>query len=90
MSSVQIQLTNLPFEFWSNNICKAIGNSLGSFKEVNLSYLSIGQTCVANILVILDLREGLVEKIVLHKDGHKHVHALYYQGIPFKCNRCHL
>ena len=44
---------------------------------------------MGKFLVNLDLREGLVKCIILHKGNFSFTQQLDYQGIPFKCNQCH-
>lgn len=44
---------------------------------------------MARILVHLDTREGLEEKITLHWRHFSHRKNLDYEGVPFRCRRCH-
>ena len=39
---IWVKLPNLPFEFWSIEFFKLIGNTLGTFLEVDLSFLVSG------------------------------------------------
>lgn len=44
---------------------------------------------MARILVHLDTRAGLEEKITLHKRHFSRKKLLDYEGVPFRCKRCH-
>lgn len=44
---------------------------------------------MARILVHLDTRPGLEEKITLHHCHVSRKQALDYEGVPFRCRRCH-
>ena len=66
-----------------------IGDTLGTFLEVDLSFLNTGVCCLGKVLVLLDLRNGLAEDIVIKKGGFEFHQPLDYLGIPFHCNRCH-
>lgn len=44
---------------------------------------------MARILVHLDTREGLEEKITLHSNHYSRRQILDYEGVPFWCRRCH-
>ena len=44
-----------------------IGNALGTFLEADLSFLETGICCLGKVLVLLDMRNGLVEDIVIKK-----------------------
>lgn len=43
----------------------------------------------ACILVHLDTREGLVESLKLQWQGIIRLQKLDYEGVPFRCRRCH-
>ena len=66
-----------------------VGNFLGQYVELDLSYEDTNIMCVGKILVNLNLREGLVESIILHKGEFYFIQDLDYQGMHFKCNKCH-
>ena len=44
-----------------------IGNALGTFLEVDLSFLKTGICCLGKVLVLIDMCNGLVEDIVIKK-----------------------
>jgi hypothetical protein len=44
---------------------------------------------MARILVALDVRAGLAEELVLIKEEVCFHQRLDYEGIPFRCRRCH-
>ena len=42
-----------------------MGNSLGSFVDMDLSFLQTGVMCMGKVLVNIDLRKGLEEDILI-------------------------
>ena len=68
---IWVKLLNLRFEFWSAEFFKLIGNTLGTFLEADLSFLDTGVCCLGKVLVLLDLRNGLAEDILIKKGGHE-------------------
>jgi hypothetical protein len=58
-----IKLPNLPLEFWSDSNLKAIGEVLGTFITFDTNYKSCNFRLVAQILVVLDPRQGLYESM---------------------------
>lgn len=45
---------------------------------------------MAHIMVLLNLREGLTEDICLATKYGMLTQILDYEGVPFRCHRCHL
>ena len=64
---IWVKLPNLPFEFWSVDFFKMIGKALGIFLEADLSFLETSICCLGKVLVLLDMRNGLAEDIVIKK-----------------------
>ena len=62
---IWVKLPNLPFEFWSVDFFKILGNTIGTFLEADVSFLETGICCLGKILVLLDIRNGLAEDIVI-------------------------
>jgi hypothetical protein len=62
-----------------------LGNSLGTFIEADMSFLEMGKMVVAQNLVSLDIREGLVEDLKLVSHGKAHKQKLNHEGVPFHC-----
>jgi hypothetical protein len=60
-----LKMLSLPLEFWSLDILKAIGNNIGSFIKVDGSYLNMNSWAIDCTLVEVDLKEDLVEDIVI-------------------------
>lgn len=42
---------------------------------------------MAHILVGLDMKEGLVDSMVIQRGSEEIYQYLYYEGIPYKCGR---
>ena len=62
---VWIRLLGLPLQYWSEDIFRRIGNSLGTYMESDKSYITTGMMAYARILVHLDTRGGLQEYIII-------------------------
>ena len=86
---IWVKMSNLPFEFWSLDFFKLVGNSLGTFLEANLSFLHSSVCCLGKILVLLDISKGLVADLMISKGNISFKQPLEYVGVPFKCLRCH-
>ena len=86
---IWVKLPNLPFELRSVEFFKLIGNALGTYLEVDLSFLESGVCCFRKVLVLLDLRNGLAADIVIKKGEYVYTQPLEYMGVPFRCKRCH-
>ena len=84
-----VKLPKLPFEFWSVDFFKLVGNTLGSHLETDLSFLDTGVCCLGRVLVLLDLRHGLAADLVIKWGDIEFCQPLDYLGLPFRCNRCH-
>ena len=86
---VWVKMPNLPFELWSLDFFKLVRNSLGTFLEVDLSFLHSGVCCLGKNLVLLDISKGLVADLMISKGNIRFKQPLDYVGVPFKCLRCH-
>jgi hypothetical protein len=62
-----------------------LGNSLGTFIEADIFLLEMGKMVVAQNLVSLDIREGLVEDLKLVSRGKAHKQKLDHERVPFHC-----
>ena len=81
---IWVKFPNLPFEFWSVDFFKMIGNALGTFVEVDLSFLETGICCLGKVLVLLDMCNGLAEDIAIKKGEIVFTQPLVYVGFPFR------
>jgi hypothetical protein len=87
---IWVRLSGLPMQFWNSVRFAVIGNKLGSFIEADMSFEESGHMSVARILVRLDLRPGLLQELVIESSAGSFVQTLDYEGIPFRCHRCHV
>jgi len=85
ITPIWINIIGLPIEFWSYEVFKEIGNSLGVFYEANMIFEETRIMTIVWILVGIDLRDGLALELVLQKGNLSITQALYYSGVPFKC-----
>ena len=59
------------------------------FLEANLSYLTSRVYCLGKVLVLLDIRNGLVADLMIKRGNKCFCQPLDYVGVPFRCIRCH-
>jgi hypothetical protein len=70
ISPLWVRIPILPMEYWTKKSFTELGNALGSFVDVDMSFLEIGEMEFARILVSLDVREGFLEELnLLEYDG---------------------
>lgn len=86
---IWVRLPGLPMQFWTPQVFKRIRDALGTYLEHNKSYEQSGIMTMARILVHLDTRAGLEEKITLHRRHFSRKQLLDYEGVSFRCRRCH-
>jgi hypothetical protein len=86
---IWVRILGMPMEFWTKKIFSELGNFLGTFLDVDMSFLESGEMAVARILVSLDIQEGLIEELELIFGEKSLKHKLDYEGVPFRCRRCH-
>ena len=51
--------------------------------------MQTGRRMVARILVGLEIYKGLVDKLPIESAGGTHIQQIDYEGLPFRCHRCH-
>ena len=83
---IWVKLPNLPFEYWSLDFFKLNGNTMGTFLEADMSFLELGVCCLGKVLVLLNLRLGLVANILIKRGDFELCQPLDYLGVPFKWN----
>lgn len=86
---IWVRLPGLPLHFWFEDVLMCTGNALGNFLDFDKSYESSDNKFMAWILINLDIREGLEEHITLHWKIFTRIQHLDYEGMPFRCRRCH-
>jgi hypothetical protein len=77
-----MQLWNLP-RFTS------IGNRLGIFLDVDMSFEKTSLMTMERILVNIDIRQGLEFELEIETSSGSFIQLLDYEGVPFQCHRCH-
>lgn len=68
-------------KYWNPIVFKHIGNVLGIYLEHDQSYETLGNMTMAHILVHLDTREGMEEKITLRWRNLSRRKNLDYEGV---------
>lgn len=85
-----VKLHGLPLHYWKEEHLREIGNILGSFIEVDMSFEKTKHQQVARILVNINIREGLAEELNLCWGPTVIKQILDYENVPFRCRRCHV
>jgi hypothetical protein len=62
---IWVRLLSLPPELWKVKGFESIGNALGTYMDVDMSFISTGRMSMACILVSLNFRKGLSGDIEL-------------------------
>lgn len=81
-----VRLLGFPLQYWSEEALIRIGNALGTYLDHDRTYVESKKRTLALVLVHLDTREGLEEKITLQWGKYSRTQILNYEGIPFHCN----
>jgi hypothetical protein len=50
-------------EYWTKQSFMALGNALGFFMDVDMSFLETREMAIAKILVSLEMKEGLFKEL---------------------------
>ena len=80
---IWVRLLGLPRQYWTEEHFTCIGNILGTFLEVDLSFKITKLRRVAQILVNINVRESLYEEIHLSWGNTFFNQRLDYENIPF-------
>jgi len=86
---IWIRMSRLPAHLWNEKCFQAIENHLGEFLATDMGFIDSGEMVVTRILVLLNIREGLKECLNLTYFGRTRVKILDYEGVHFRCRRCH-
>lgn len=86
---IWVRLPGLPIPFWAEEVFIRVGNALGTYLDYDRTYVESGNRMLARILVHLDTHDGLEEQITLQWGRCIRVQSLDYEGVPFRCRRCH-
>jgi hypothetical protein len=89
MFSTWVKLPRLPLQCWTNKILRNLGDSIGKTLDVNYSHKTSSLRMVENILVEVDIKEGLVDNIKIIMGAHTHKKIMDYMRIPLICVKCH-
>ena len=84
-----VRLPNLPLHFWLDSILEVVGEVLRDLLLVDLASSNVYRTTYVHILVEIDVSKGLLEMIKLACPNGSWIKLLDYEGIPFKCRKCH-
>lgn len=90
MEPIWVRLPGFPMNLWNETRFAKIGNFLGEYFCVDFSYKETGLFTVAKIMVKIDLRLGLTTEITIQAKDGEFIQQLDYEGVPFRCHRCHV
>lgn len=77
-----------PF-LWVESVFRAIGNTLGTYLETDMSFIETNNKTMARILVNLNPGEALAKNIKLQYKDLVFDQLLDYEHLPSRCHRCH-
>jgi hypothetical protein len=86
---VWVHIPGLPLIRWSKEVFEKIGNTLGTFYEVDLSFQETRYYGMARILVGLEVSKGLVVSMYIIREVDLLYLNLDFEGIPFRCVHFH-
>lgn len=75
-----VHFPGLPPQYWSMDVFRCIGNKLGQFVGVDMSFESSGRVVIERIIVNMDTREGFYFEINVSHRGVGHKQIFYFEG----------
>jgi len=84
-----VLLPGLPWNLWNEGALWDIGNYLGLFIVVDTESLTTGSRKIGQVLVELDIHQGLPKNLEIDWRGRRYLQRLDYLGVPFRCSYCH-
>lgn len=82
---IWVRLPGLPLQYWCEEVFVRIGNALGTYLDHDRTFVESRSKNLARILVHLDTREGLEEKVTLQWGRHIRIQILDCEGVLFRC-----
>ena len=86
---IWVRLPYFPLHLWFNSCLETIENSLGEFLLVDEGSSNLLHSTYAQILVEMNISLGLPADIEIKTSNGSWFQPLDYEGIPFRCRRCH-
>lgn len=87
--SIWARLPMFPSIYWNHKRFMAIGNCLGEFMAADMNFEATGQMTVERILVHMEFKKGFPPDIGVVTPKGRLIKLLDYEGIPFRCHKCH-
>lgn len=84
---VWFRVLGLRPQLWTLEVLKSMGDKLGTFIEVDKSFLERKRKTMACILVSLNPSKGFLDELNISFIGYTCCQNLDYKGFPFNC--CH-
>ena len=82
-------IARIAVQFWNDIALWNIGGLFGLYLDHDRSYLDTSSRAVARIMIFLDTRDGLHDNLNMLFDGMMWQQILDYEGVPFRCRKCH-
>ena len=87
---IWVRLPNLPMHLWLDSILESVGDAIGDFQIVDIATSNVLHSTFACTFVEMDVSKGLPEKICLASPRGSWTQTLDYEGLPFRCKKCHM
>lgn len=84
-----MRLPGLPFQFWTETTFRNIREDFGHYLDHDRSYLTTCNRALAHIPIFLDTKDGLHDTYNMFFRGMIWQQTLDYEGVPFRCRKCH-
>jgi hypothetical protein len=86
---IWVRLPGLPAELWNEKGFTYLGNAIGSYLDMDMSFIQMGKLSMTRILVLINVRKGLQEDLELTCGDKTFLQKVDYEGISFYCHGCH-
>ncbi|KAL8484782.1 hypothetical protein ACS0TY_027180 [Phlomoides rotata] len=90
VAQVWIRISELPLEYWNNNIITALASGVGTVIKIDERTASRSMGRFARVLVELDLKQDREEYVMFETAGHRSVVYIQYERLPEFCNYCNV
>jgi hypothetical protein len=87
---IWIKFLDYPHKFWMPEILHRLGAYFWDFISLEKASWDPDDYSIAWVLVDVDLHDDLSREKTIFHGSCSHIQTMDYNGIPFKCNRCHV
>ncbi|KAL8537633.1 hypothetical protein ACS0TY_012669 [Phlomoides rotata] len=90
VAQVWIRISELPLEYWNNNIITTLASAVGTVIKLDERTASRSMGRFARVLVELDLKQDREENVMFERAGYRSVVYIQYERLPEFCNYCNV